>query len=213
MRQYPSLIGQRFGRLTVLEQAESSPSGRSKWLCRCDCGKTSIVFGSNLRRGTTVSCGCKHYRDLEGQRIGKLLVLERSERKASRGDRQQRLWKCRCDCGSITYKATDTLTNSDISMCRSCAKKYALERARANAGFVEGTQLAKIRVDEEKTDNLSGVRGVYLDRKTGKYRARIKFQGKTHDLGVYTDLEDAVKARRLGEEKYFGVFLDAMAQA
>ena len=210
MRKYPSLVGQRFGKLTVIAQAESSPSGRSKWLCRCDCGNESIVFGNNLRRGTTVSCGCKHYRDLAGQRIGRLIVLERSDRFGSRGQRQQRLWKCLCDCGSITYKATDTLTNDDISMCRTCAKNYAMKQARANAGFVEGTQLAKIRVDTEKADNLSGVRGVYLDRKTGKYRARIKFQGKTHDLGVYTQLEDAVKARRLGEEKYFGVFLEAM---
>ena len=206
-----SLIGKRFGKLVVVEQVESSPSGASRWLCQCDCGNQRIVLGYNLNRGTTVSCGCKRYRDLTGQRIGKLQVLERSNEYASRGERKQQLWKCLCDCGTITYKATDTLTNGDISMCQKCAQIYAAEQARANAGYVGKTQLSKIRVTTEESDNLSGVRGVYLDLKTGKYRARIRFQGTTYDLGSYVNLVDAIKARRLGEEEYFGTFLDSVS--
>ena len=50
--------GQRFGMLTVLERAESN--GLSRWLCKCDCGNTKIVFGTNLTNGKTRSCGCAH---------------------------------------------------------------------------------------------------------------------------------------------------------
>ena len=50
--------GLQFGRLTVLEQGESSPSGKAKWWCECQCGQTRLVFGSALKSGNTVSCGC-----------------------------------------------------------------------------------------------------------------------------------------------------------
>ena len=207
MREWPNLIGQKYGMLTVIAQAESSAKGHRRWKCLCDCGNERVVLGSNLKRGTTVSCGCKKMNDLTGQHIGRLTVLERSDRYGSRGKRKTQLWKCLCDCGEITYKATDTLTNPDISMCQACAGKYSASKARENAGFVDGTQITKIKGKTETSDNLSGFRGVYLDRKTGKYRARIKFQGKLYNLGSYMLLEDAVKARRRGEEEYFGKFL------
>jgi hypothetical protein len=52
------LTGQTYGRLTVLERAGSAKHGQALWLCRCQCGKESIVQGSDLRRGQTKSCGC-----------------------------------------------------------------------------------------------------------------------------------------------------------
>ena len=213
MREWPSLIGMKYGMLTVIGQAPSTEKGQRRWICKCDCGTEKIVLGGNLKRGTTVSCGCKHRNDLTGQKIGKLTVLERSDKYGSRGKRQTQLWKCQCECGAITYKATDTLTNSDISMCQNCAGEYAAEKARANAGFEAGTQITKIKDQPDTSDNLSGVRGVYLDRKTGKYRARLKFQGRLYNLGCFTRLEDAVKARKRGEEEIYGQFLTAYESA
>ena len=210
MSKHPSLIGNRYGKLTVIEQVESSPSGNRRWLCKCDCGGTHIAITNNLKSGHTTNCGCKKSPDLTGQVFGRLTVLGRSDKRSPRGARTTPMWECRCECGNITYKATDTLTNPDLSMCQACAMSYAAEKARANAGFMAGTQLSKIQVKTEKSDNLSGVRGVYLDLKSGKYRARIIFQKKRYDLGTYTNLDDAIKARRLGEEKYFGDFLSAL---
>lgn len=51
-----SLIGRRFGRLKVLEKV--STTGRARLLCRCDCGRQTVVWGSNLKNGFTQSCGC-----------------------------------------------------------------------------------------------------------------------------------------------------------
>lgn len=209
MREWPSLIGQKYGMLTVIGQAPSTNSGKRRWLCKCDCGTEKIILGANLKRGTTVSCGCKHKNDLTGQKIGKLIVLERSDRYGSRGKRKTQLWKCLCDCGAITYKATDTLTNPDISMCQECAGAYAAEKARANAGFDAGTQIPKIKNIADFSDNLSGTRGVYFDCKTGRYRARLRFQGKLYNLGSYVNIEDAIKARKRGEEEIYGRFLAA----
>lgn len=51
------LKGQRFGRLLVIERAESK-NKNSSWLCRCDCGNYSTVSAPNLKSGRTCSCGC-----------------------------------------------------------------------------------------------------------------------------------------------------------
>ena len=51
-------IGNRYGRLTVLENIGRSKSGNVLWLCKCDCGNEIIANGSNLRNGHTKSCGC-----------------------------------------------------------------------------------------------------------------------------------------------------------
>ena len=56
--QVDDLTGMKFGRLEVLERAGSSPTKQALWLCRCECGTKIVVFGSNLKRGNTQSCGC-----------------------------------------------------------------------------------------------------------------------------------------------------------
>lgn len=51
------LTGRRFGRLVVQGYA-GNRGGMTIWTCLCDCGNTTVVYGNNLRRGYTVSCGC-----------------------------------------------------------------------------------------------------------------------------------------------------------
>lgn len=51
------LLGQRFGRLLVIEAAPSRDN-RAMWKCKCDCGGQTISIGSNLRDGHSLSCGC-----------------------------------------------------------------------------------------------------------------------------------------------------------
>ena len=201
------MIGQRFGRYTVVGPVEpDSKNGRRKWICRCDCGNERAVLESDLNRGHSKSCGCRKRASLEGKRIGKLTVLERAEKYSSRGKRKVQLWKCLCDCGEITYKATDTLNNDSQSMCKRCAEKYTIEKAR-EAGYVDGTQLSKIVRESSASDNMSGVRGVYFDQKTQMYRVRVRFQGKMHEFGRYHTLEEAVKVRQVAEDDIFGDFL------
>lgn len=56
------LTGQRFGKLTVIREANKliKPNGskRRRWLCRCDCGNEILVQHTYLTTGETKSCGC-----------------------------------------------------------------------------------------------------------------------------------------------------------
>lgn len=55
-------------------------------------------------------------------------------------------------------------------------------------------------------NNTSGITGVNWDEESGKWRARIWAYGKMYHLGRFDNFEDAVKARKEAEEKYFGEF-------
>ena len=56
------ITNQRFGKLTVLFfTGKKDSQGHSIWRCRCDCGKELDVFSTNLRSGTSTSCGCTAY--------------------------------------------------------------------------------------------------------------------------------------------------------
>lgn len=54
--------------------------------------------------------------------------------------------------------------------------------------------------------NTSGYKGVSWDKKTNKWRASIKVRRKQMSLGHYDEIQDAVAARKQGEEKYHGEF-------
>lgn len=65
-----NLVGQKFGKLLVEEFAPSDLV-KTRFVCKCECGKTVILIGSELKRGHHKSCGCsmgkpittKEYRD------------------------------------------------------------------------------------------------------------------------------------------------------
>lgn len=60
-----NLIGNVFGMLKVLTEAESSitPKGRTKrrFLCQCSCGNQKIISMDSLQMGHSKSCGCTSY--------------------------------------------------------------------------------------------------------------------------------------------------------
>lgn len=51
------ITNQVFGRLLVLHRLVTE-NKRARWLCACECGKKVEVYGTELRRGNTKSCGC-----------------------------------------------------------------------------------------------------------------------------------------------------------
>lgn len=75
------IIGQRFGRLTVIEEtSERTKCGEVKYLCLCDCGNTKVKAGTALRYGNTRSCGC-------------LLAESSSKRARTHGQSKTRLFR------------------------------------------------------------------------------------------------------------------------
>jgi hypothetical protein len=54
-----NMIGERFGKLIVLEKTyKIGTRKRLAFICKCDCGEESIVLKENLTTGRQISCGC-----------------------------------------------------------------------------------------------------------------------------------------------------------
>ena len=60
-RDRTSLIGKQFGSLCVESYAGDEAikaDNNSRWICKCNCGKTIITTSYRLKSGHTQSCGC-----------------------------------------------------------------------------------------------------------------------------------------------------------
>lgn len=61
-RDLSSLIGNKFGKLIVIEYGQPGKIGRTRFWCRCDCGKLILVNADKLKNNHTRSCGCLRFR-------------------------------------------------------------------------------------------------------------------------------------------------------
>lgn len=57
-----------------------------------------------------------------------------------------------------------------------------------------------------RSDNTSGIRGVYWDKRKNKWIATITVDQQNIQLGSFNNIKDAEVARKIGEEKYFGEY-------
>lgn len=134
--------GQRFGRLTVIEDR-----GWRDVFLKCDCGKTRIATRQNLVVGHTKSCGClksqrlreKHaarwHQDLPevGERFGRLVVV--------RHERPYTI--CKCDCGATVETLKYTLRAGNKKSCGCLARDQAQELGARTVHGGWGTLLWK----------------------------------------------------------------------
>lgn len=92
-------VGERFGRLTVLEESGRSKDGGLLVRARCECGTEKVFHYNNLRRGASRSCGC--LRREVWKEIGKQRRRRVRKQGESQGDRspEYAIWssmKARC---------------------------------------------------------------------------------------------------------------------
>ena len=124
MAKRQNLIGQTFGRLTVLQKDEikSKEKHRAYWICQCSCGNIKTICGLSLIRLETQSCGCLRNervfnavaKNEIGHKYGKLTVLKMDSERDPYGRVK---WICQCDCGNILSVPGDRLRNGNTASC------------------------------------------------------------------------------------------------
>lgn len=213
------LTGQKFGRLTVLrldQRKYLSPAGKPtrRWICRCDCGKELSVLQNALTgKNGTRSCGCSRRdtmrqigHDLTGKRFGRLTVLREIDLEAPEDNGTRRGWICQCDCGKQIVSTQKRLELDGLKSCGcllSDLARYKIEKQNT-VGHYDGTTVSAIRPERPPNkNNTSGVKGVYWNTREKIWIAKIGVKGKSITLGRFKSLDDAKKARKDAEEKYF----------
>ena len=100
------MVGLKFHHLTVIRRATNDRFSKSRWLCRCDCGKTIRVPKSTLRLKARRACSkrCESLKpSLVGRKFGLYTVVAMARQ--PRGKRGGIFWRCRCACGRIRIKS------------------------------------------------------------------------------------------------------------
>lgn len=213
MGRIADIRGERFGRLVAIDPTDDrDTAGSVMWRCKCDCGREHLASVRLLKLGKVRSCGCLRAEaidrtgsgeDLTGRRFGRLTVSSEVERRNSK-----RRWLCLCDCGNEVVVLQSSLTRGYTRSCGCLSDESRRELAEGRFGITEGTSLTGINRKTPST-NKSGIKGVNWDKRYGKWRASLTFQGKRHQLGLYDSLADAAEARHEAELEIVAPFAEA----
>ena len=203
--------GQCYGKLTVISQtSDRNRFGARLWQCRCDCGnQRRYPTGAITRNKSCGQCRTKPIADITNQTFGRLTALRPTDAR----DDGHVVWLCQCACGNTTHRSAKNLKSGGSRQHCGCQTSQIAKQVFAqNMHFVDGTQINRISDMSPPNTNTSGVRGVRMDRKTGKYRAYIHLRGKQINLGCFATLNDAAIARRQAEQNLFAPLVEKFLQ-
>lgn len=146
------LIGQKFGRLIVIEKAEShiSPCGTkcSMFLCECECGNRIVVQGRNLKNGNTKSCGC-HRAEISSE-----LHTIHGNAKRGKETRLYNVWKSMISrCYYKKNKRYSRYGGRGITVCDEWKHSYeSFGKWAIDNGYDENAPFGKCTIDRINND-------------------------------------------------------------
>ena len=174
-----NLIGERFGRLTVVEYDGISPNGKSMWRCQCECGSICVVRGSKLTSGHTKSCGC-YNRDN---------VKERSSTHGMSRTRLYNIWRVmlkRCYYKNATNY--ESYGGRGVRVCDEWRDFVEFQKWALTHGYSDELTIDRISNDGDYTpENCRWVDMMVQSRNTSRNRV-ITFRGETHCMKDWSDI-------------------------
>lgn len=208
-----NLVGNIYGRLTVLEYVGKTKGRSSIWKCICECGEEVNILGRSLKAGATKSCGCLN-RDT------------RTKHGWSKTYEYEAWLNMKSRCYNLKNKSYKDYGERGIIVCnRWIDEKEGFYNFIEDMGLrPEDTSLDRINVEGDYTpencrwaddgeqvrnqrvrsSNKSGVRGACFRERNLKWYTKITVDGKTIYLGEFQTIEEAAIARVQAELKYFG---------
>lgn len=211
------LEGKKFGKLTVLHLDKVVNHSRY-WLCQCECGNVKSIRAGHLLQGKIKGCGCLRYHDKNEYRIvgdvayvtmtgsdKSIMICDASDWEKLK----DHVWNCACSGYATTCNRGSSLKykefHRNVIECKDGLfvdhiNRNRLDNRRCNLRLVTPFQNSLNRnVSKNSESGYLGVR----KRENGKYQARITLDGKTYSLGSFDTIEEAIDARKIGEEKMF----------
>ena len=125
--------------------------------------------------------------DLTGKRFGRLVAIRPTDERDSDGSV---IWKCKCDCGNITYAKTGHLKNGYIKSC-GCLQKE-------NRMLITATESKILKYNINK-NNTSGHKGISYSKENHKYKAYICFHNVIYYLLYSNNINDCIAVRKEAE--------------
>ena len=137
------LIGQKFGRLVVVQPTEKrSPCRHIIWLCQCECGNLKEVAGNTLKAKLVKSCGCLHAEKcVKNQRIGEITRTH-----GFSSTKLYNVWKgMKSRCYYLRHKSYKYYGGRGIKVCAEWRLSFSIFRTFAlDNGYREGLAIDRI---------------------------------------------------------------------
>ena len=226
---FKNLTGLKFGRLTVLEQAGSriGKNGKSLifWKCLCECGNIVEVYAGSLTSGLTTSCGClqkekakenglkykrKNIYDLT-QKYGIGYLYDSNKKFYFDLEDYDKIKEYYWVLNNKGYVITGGANNSNLLMHRlilNVLDDQEVDHINHNTNDNRKENLRIVTRSQNqmnaslRSNNTSGVTGVYFDNTYGYWVSKIQ----QDVLGHFADFDEAVKMRKEAEKIYFGEY-------
>lgn len=171
------LTGMKFNRLTVIRPSEKSRTGETRWVCRCDCGKETIVQSNNLKSGLVKSCGCLRHEYL--------VDAHTTHGGSKRGGKRTRLYSVWIGMRRRCYDRSDANYHRygacGITVCDEWKDDFAAFRAWAvKNGYKKNLTID--RIDNNKGYSPGNCRwaGATIQARNRRSNNVITFNGETH---------------------------------
>lgn len=221
-RSYKDLTGKQFGYLTIIKDVGRSKSGDVLWECECSCEEHNhiVTTSSNLQRGHTQSCGCyqksqnikAHKKENRFKTTGDVTIGFTSKNEQFFIDTNQ-LDNIRKYCWWYTKRGYLAAWVDDkiVLMHRfltQCDEQYVVDHKNHITGDNRMCNLRICTSSENhynrmmQHNNTSGITGVSWNKSKNMWRSYINVAKERIELGFFTNLDDAIVARRQAEEKY-----------
>lgn len=207
----------------------------TQWLVKCSCGKTEpfLIRGSNLtKKNGTKSCGCLHKESaaIQGHKnkkyneydlTGEFGIGYTTKKEPFYFDLED-YDKVKDYCWFYKSKeepyvvTNESDTHKQIKMHRLIMgvanpkeqvdhiKHIPYDNRKSQLRIVSNSQNNMNK--EYQSNNTSDIIGVYFSESKQKWIPEIKKDGKKYYLGQFDNFEDAIKARKEAENKYFGEY-------
>lgn len=159
MGRFIDLTGKTFGRLTVIERAESDRNGLTQWRCRCSCGSVIVTRSQDLRRGASKSCGCRT----------REVTADRNLRHGMAGTRPYRIWKnMKTRCFNPRSKSYSNYGGRGITVCEKWANSFEAFWEDMGPTYKDGLELDRI----DPNGNYEPGNCRWVDKKTQNRNTR-----------------------------------------
>lgn len=152
MPAFKDLTGQIINNWKVIGFSHFDKHHASHWICECQCKNKTIKTMNIQTLKKSKDCGCSTELDLTGQKIGRWIVICKTE-DTSYLAFPRKMWYCRCECGTfrnITETKLKNNKNSDYSC--GCARNYkGIPRSINNNEFVFYYDYVEIKLQNDKS--------------------------------------------------------------
>ena len=187
--------GERFGRLTVIQEAENQ-YGHRYILCQCDCGNQKTINLNSLVKGMSKSCGCYRREFIHQKNMTHGFTCN------SKIERLYNIWSnMKRRCNNPNDAGYENYGGRGIKVCSEWENDYvAFREWSLTHGYSD--DLTIDRIDNNKGYSPDNCRWETMKVQSNNTRVnhKVTYKGETHTLSEWQDItgiDDNKIGRRL----------------